>query len=65
MTCTERPGNERGHLPAAKIFVVVKALGDKLKDRLRLKSVRADTKIKNILAPPSEFHSVHIISRDT
>lgn len=65
MTCTERPGNERGHLPAAKIFVVVKALGDKLKDWLRLKSVRADTKIKNISAPPSEFHSVHIISRDT
>lgn len=36
--------NQRGQLPAAKIFVVVKAFGEKLKDQPRLESGRIKNK---------------------
>ncbi len=60
-TCTHSPGKspkQRGQLPAAKTFVVVKGPWRKTE---RLKSGRTD--IKRILALPSDFHSVHITSR--
>lgn len=65
MACTQRPGkspNQRRQLRAAKIIVVVKAQGGKLKDQLRLESGRTEGK-KKILALPSEFPSVQITSR--
>lgn len=66
MACTQRPGkspNQRRQLRAAKIIVVVKAQGRKLKDQLRLESGRTEGKKKKILALPSEFPSVQITSR--
>lgn len=49
VACTQSPGkcpNQRRQLRAAKIFVVVKALGEKPKDQLRLESGRTDKKKK-------------------
>lgn len=64
---TQSPGkgpNQRRQLCAVKIFVVVKALGEKPGDQLRLESGRTFKKRKKkILALPSEFPSVHIISK--
>lgn len=58
VTCTERPGkspNRRGQLPAPQSFVVVKALGEKLKDQPRLESGRTDKKKKEDLGAPLRF----------
>lgn len=49
MACTQTPGkspNQRRQLRAAKIIVVVKAQGRKLKDQLRLESGRTEGKTK-------------------
>lgn len=58
MACTQRPGkspNQRRQLRAAKIIVVVKAQGRKLKDQLRLESGRTEGGKKKSWHSPQSF----------